>query len=226
VIPKDKPAVVEAVLGSTGAADAILTSAPDQLPGTGVLASTLMDQARAQIWASLATLADDAVFVDLDSLCPDISGLSTVDPFVSLQLPDLFPECPIFQPFHASPELAESIVIPKGDTKSEKKDKRAKEQLTRQDETTRLKVVNASIFMHYKPILVSALQPAKHWRHDRWVNLDDDIAVSAGDALPTMDPPPNGRQLFSLYLIANAYSCIIFRSFWSSAATYAWSLAL
>ncbi|KIJ52643.1 hypothetical protein M422DRAFT_156505 [Sphaerobolus stellatus SS14] len=52
--------------------------------------------------------------------------------------------------------------------------------------------------MQYKPLLVSALEPAKHWRDNDWMNLDE-LAVGK-DATPALDVPSD--SLLTPYIVA------------------------
>jgi chromatin modification-related protein VID21 len=186
----------------TGSSDPSLTFDPDKLLGPVAQTSTPAESMKSQLRETLAYIPDDATFFDVERLCSDLSHLSTVDPFVPLQLPEIFPDLPTFQPLFASPGQAESIVVPKGDKKSEKKDKKVVEELTRVDEMVGLKVVSVSTFMQYKPTLVSALQPAKRWRHDAWVDLDD--TVVAGDDTPLMlEPLANGKTYNYIFVMGD-----------------------
>ncbi|KAF8583656.1 hypothetical protein K439DRAFT_1201628 [Ramaria rubella] len=173
-----------------GSSDPTLAADPDKLPGTIAQTATPVDKLKSQLRVSLLFAPDAATSFNIDTLCSN-SHLLTLDPFVPLQLPEIFPDLTTFQPLFSSPGQIESIIVPKGDKKSEKKDKKVVEELTRIDDTAGLKVVSVSTFMHYKPTLVSALQPAKRWRDNTWVELDDTVIV--GDDTPvSLEPSPNG----------------------------------
>jgi len=184
-----------------GAGDVILAAEPAKLPGTSSQ-SNPFDEVKTQIRATISLLPEASTFVDLNDLCFDLSKLSTLEPFTPPALPELFPELSAFQPLYATPEQTESIVVPKGEKKSEKKDKKALEELSRTDEASSFKLIPASTFMQYKPLLVSALEPAKHWRDNEWIDLDN-VAVTGDDVLPTLETPADSvfRVLFWRYTL-------------------------
>ena len=178
----------------TGSSDPALTSDPDKLLKVDSQSSSLAEKRKIQLRSSLAYVPDDATFFDMDMLSSDLSQLSTADRYAPLELPEIFPDLPIYQALFPSPGQTESIVVPKGDKKSEKKDKKAVEELTRADDMLGSKVVSVSTFMHFKPTLVSALQPAKRWRNDTWVDLDDTV-VTGDDTPMSLEPLPDGMTL-------------------------------
>lgn len=175
-------------LSSDLSAGPTLSSAPEKLPGT-----TVTDAAKSHVRTSLHNIAEDELFLDIEKLCSGLS-LSTLDDHTSLDLPELFSDYQVYQPLFPSPELAETAVLPRTDKKAEKKERKIIEELTRVDETTLSKVVNVSTFMQYRPLLVSALQPAKRYRDGKWINLED-IVVSSDDtaAAAAAEPPPDRK---------------------------------
>lgn len=176
-------------LSSDLSAGPVLSSAPEKLPGT-----TVTDAVKSHVRTSLHNMADDELFLDIEELCSGLS-LSTLDDHTSLDLPELFSDYQIYQPLFPSPELAETAVLPRTDKKAEKKERKVIEELTRVDETTLSKVVNVSTFMQYRPLLVSALQPAKRYRDGKWINLEDSV-VSSDDtaAVAAAEPPPDRKR--------------------------------
>ncbi|KAJ3728687.1 hypothetical protein C8R42DRAFT_654457 [Lentinula raphanica] len=115
----------------------------------------------------------DKLFLDFDDFSITTTDPSSENAIESLlppsDLSDVFPD---FQPYTMFGLAASTPPPVDGKKKSEKKSDRDDPVNKRVDEVAYSKVYPASTFMFTKPTLVGALQPSKHLREGRWVDLD------------------------------------------------------
>ena len=140
--------------------------------------------------SSLLSLPDEALFVTLDqfvalsdeqlskSLAPEGGSVET-DPAFDWTV--VFPELQAFSLI----DVPNSEIVGNGSSDGRRKsDKKAdKDDPTKRvEETTYTKLCPTNRFMHIKPVLVSALQPAKKWRKGKWIDLDESPVMSDVDS--------------------------------------------
>ncbi|KAJ4487562.1 hypothetical protein J3R30DRAFT_946732 [Lentinula aciculospora] len=114
----------------------------------------------------------EKLFLDFDDFRITTTDPSSDKTMESLlppsDLSDIFPD---FQPYAMFGLAAPTSVD--GKKKSEKKSDRDDPVNKRVDEVAYSKLYPASTFMFTKPTLVGALQPSKHLRGGRWIDLDE-----------------------------------------------------
>ncbi|KAJ4001460.1 hypothetical protein F5050DRAFT_1723920 [Lentinula boryana] len=140
----------------------------------------------------------EKLFLDFDDFRITTTDPSSENMIESLlppsDLSDVFPE---FQPY-AMFGLAASTPPPvDGKKKSEKKSDRDDPVNKRVDEVAYSKLYPASTFMFSKPTLVGAMQPSKHLREGRWVDLDQSpISIEYEAPQPFRLPEEFGHGIF------------------------------
>ncbi|KIY65382.1 hypothetical protein CYLTODRAFT_424385 [Cylindrobasidium torrendii FP15055 ss-10] len=112
----------------------------------------------------------DKLFVDLDDFkisAPEMKEI-TLPP---LELPDLFPDLALLSLYDPPDEDDPPVVSDSKKAKKEAKEREA--QTTRMDELTSSRIFPVGKFMHTRPTLLSALNPAKRWQDGDWLPWDD-----------------------------------------------------
>lgn len=134
----------------------------------------------------IAFLPERALFVDMDDLEPFREVMNNLNASEEHELalqPDLSDIFPDLQPLAMVDVSTSDIINSNGPSDGKKKaDKKAdKDDPTKRvEETTYTKLHPIGVFMHTKPTMVSALQPARKWRKGSWINLEE--SPVAGDA--------------------------------------------
>ncbi|KAH9951965.1 hypothetical protein B0H21DRAFT_829688 [Amylocystis lapponica] len=154
------------------------------LGGESTARSAPKHKSRTNVYAPLReqiTYAEiDKLFLDFDDLdlTKGMSQLSAEDHALSVPPPptDLSEIFPDLQPLTLLDVVTPSTSS--GVTESRKKsDKRADKEKDdpnlRAEDTTYTKLVPLNRFMHSKPTLLGALQPAKHWKDGHWDHLEE-----------------------------------------------------
>jgi chromatin modification-related protein VID21 len=132
------------------------------------------------------------LFIDLDDydgLVRDLAGLSTGETVIEAlpPPPDLSAIFPDLQPFGLLnvplvPAVTSTDTRKKPDRKSDRDDPNK-----RVEDTSYTKLVPLGEFMHCKPTLIGALNPAKHWRQGKWFSHEDTANIIENDASAAND---------------------------------------
>jgi chromatin modification-related protein VID21 len=159
--------------------------------------------------SSFLSLPEETLFVSMDQLLSmsDEELVKSVsengNPWpVEFDPSFVFPE---LQPFSMQDVVTSDIVggpslSSDGRRRNDKKIDRD-DPSRRMEETTYNKLYPASKFMHMKPTLISALEPARKWRKGKWVDLDDSPVVSDVDApLPLISADTTSCEFYSVSL--------------------------
>lgn len=152
----------------------ILSASATKSSGDPTMALSKSKSSKITLYAAVRdrVIYSDAekLFLDLDDFrIPTSEELPTIDhPSSHLPPADLTSIFPDLQPF-ALYEPTSSLP-PDSKRKSEKK--LLDEWKTRVDDTERTKIWPVGKYMHTKPTLLGALQPAVHWVDGQWTNMD------------------------------------------------------
>ncbi|KAF5373029.1 hypothetical protein D9758_001649 [Tetrapyrgos nigripes] len=128
----------------------------------------------------------DKLFIDLDDFHittpskanPNGDGKESECLLPPTDLPDIFPD---LQPYTIL-DVASSV--PGEEKKPRDKKSERDDPNKRIEEAAYTKVYPASKFIHSKPTLISALQPASHFKDGRWTNLDESPIMVEHDGAP------------------------------------------
>lgn len=134
----------------------------------------------------------DKLFLDLEDFkVPNDDNLSADDTNSHLPVADLTSIFPDLQPF----ALYEPSSTLPSDSKRKSEKKLLDEWKTRIDETERNKICPVGQYMHTKPTLIGALQPALHWKNGEWTNVEL-IAISEDPGVAIKIPDDCFNDLF------------------------------
>ncbi|OCH86567.1 hypothetical protein OBBRIDRAFT_890404 [Obba rivulosa] len=141
----------------------------------------------------------DKFFVDTDDLAlvKSMSELSTEDKSMTAPPPppdlsSIFPDLPTFGLLDvAGSSSTTSEGRKKNDRKSDKDDPNK-----RAEDTTYTRLAPVSKWNYCKPVLVSALQPSKHWINGRWQSVEEAAVVADFEASATRAIEENLCSLF------------------------------
>lgn len=158
------------------------------------------------IRSSIISLPEQDLFVNMDQIVPmpeeDLARVLSsegppIESSLGLDLTTIFPE---LQPFSML-DGPTSEIAGNGSDGRRRNDKKAdKDDPTKRvEETTYTRLCPTTRFMHMKPTLVSALQPAKKWRQGRWVDLDESPVVSDVDSPPSFSGTENTCCKYHLF---------------------------
>ena len=201
--PSDGPLSTEA--------SGLKISSTNPILGTRALQVSKSSSAKAKTKTSVyAPLREQIVYSDLDKLFIDfddlditkaMSELTTDDPSVTAPPPpvDLSAIFPDLQPYGLLDVAPIAGPSSDGKRKSDRRGDRD-DPNKRAEDTTYSKLVPMSGFMHSRPTLISALQPARHWSKGQWVDLDE-VAVVADFDTPnarTVDDSVHSSEFFPL----------------------------
>ena len=153
----------------------------------------------------LNEVSEDSLFLNFDEVLSQTSkeNSSVLTPEdmnigvgLDLSLSQIFPELQLYGMMDAM--TLDNLFNSPNDGKK-KGDRRADrdDPTKRVEETTYTKVCPTNRFMHQKPTLISALEPAKKWKKGRWVDLDESPVVSDVDGPPaTINPDSSCSKLY------------------------------
>ncbi len=160
----------------------------------------------------IAHLDYDNLILDFDDLhihkTRDVASDDTphdIHPLPPADLLQIFPELPFT--FTEPPPLAGSPRPQSaGKKKMEKRDR--DDPHRRSDPTTFSKLTAMSPFMHTRPTLLAALNPAIRWEDDHWTSFDDAPIIPDFDA-PFKVPDEVTSSAFNLYTMLNTFDPLL-----------------
>ncbi|EGN96209.1 hypothetical protein SERLA73DRAFT_76187 [Serpula lacrymans var. lacrymans S7.3] len=152
-------------------------SLPDSESSTSVAKSSSRSLLYAPLRERIAYSDPRKLFLDVDDfdIVKGFSSLSTADQAAEPSLPppdlsDIFPDLQPLGMLNVAPVLptTSSENKKKMDKKSDRDDPNK-----RSEDTTYTKLAPIGRFMHCKPTLLGPLQPAKHWKNGKWINMEE-----------------------------------------------------